>query len=195
VAESGEGKNYFGWIRRLTNLLGLVLVDKPLEMIDELISWGRTPPPVVADAGYGESTALRLALTDCDIPYVVAVRATLSAHRARAVPVQPPRTVNRGRPPAPAYPDPPTSLKKLAIAAGADAAGTITWRDGTKASPANPAAAMSSQSLTLRIRPANRDIPRAPDASLPECRLIAQWPPVQQNPPITGSPVRPPTPL
>jgi SRSO17 transposase len=28
----------------------------------------------------------------------------------------------------------------------------------------------------LRIRPANRDIPRAPDGSLPECWLIAQWP-------------------
>lgn len=147
-----------------------------LEMIDELISWGRTAAPVVADAGYGESTALRLALTDRDIPYVVAVRATVSAHSGHATVVGLPRTGRRGRPPVPAYPDPPASLKELALAAGAAAARTITWRDGTKASPTNPAAAMSSQFLTLRIRPANRDIPRAPDGSLPECWLIAQWP-------------------
>jgi SRSO17 transposase len=81
----------------------------------------------------------------------------------------------RGRPPAPAYPDPPTSLKELALAAGQDTALTLTWRDGTKASPANPAAAMSSQFLALRVRPANRVIPRGTDGTLPECWLIAQW--------------------
>ena len=30
--------------------------------------------------------------------------------------------------------------------------------------------------------PANRDIPRAPDATLPECWLIAQWPPGASEP-------------
>jgi hypothetical protein len=29
------------------------------EMIDELIEWGRTPPPVVADAGYTASGSRR----------------------------------------------------------------------------------------------------------------------------------------
>ncbi|EHB43993.1 hypothetical protein MycrhDRAFT_7012, partial [Mycolicibacterium rhodesiae JS60] len=42
-----------------------------LEMIDELIGWGRTPPVVTADAGYGETTAFRQGLTDRKIGYVV----------------------------------------------------------------------------------------------------------------------------
>jgi SRSO17 transposase len=89
-----------------------------LEMIDELIAWGPTPAPVIADAGYGDATALRLALTERDIPYVVAVKAAVSAHPGRATPAQPPRTGARGRPPVPAYPDSPVSLKELALAAG-----------------------------------------------------------------------------
>jgi hypothetical protein len=32
-------------------------------MLDELAGWGLVPPLVVADAGYGEATALRLELT------------------------------------------------------------------------------------------------------------------------------------
>jgi len=146
-----------------------------LEMIDELLSWGRTPPPVIADAGYGDATAFRLALTERDIPYVVAVKAATSAHPGTAIPVTAPRAGDRGRFPAPAYPDPPTSLKDLALAAGRGAATTVTWREGTKTTPANPTGTMRSQFLTLRVRPANRDIPRDDDGALPECWLIAQW--------------------
>lgn len=35
-----------------------------LAMIDELISWGLTPPVIVTDAGYGENGLFRTALTD-----------------------------------------------------------------------------------------------------------------------------------
>ena len=35
-----------------------------LEMIDELIEWGRTPAVATADAGYGDTTAFRQGLTD-----------------------------------------------------------------------------------------------------------------------------------
>ncbi len=62
------------------------------------------------------------------------------------------------------------------LAAGADAAATVTWRDGTKTRPANPTAVMSSQFLVLRLRPANRNIPRNDDGSLTQRWLIAQWP-------------------
>ena len=37
----------------------------------------------------------------------------------------------------------------------------MTWRQGTKATKGNPAAAMTSHFLAIRVRPANRDIPRA----------------------------------
>ena len=35
---------------------------------------------------------------------------------------------------------------------------------------------MASRFVTLRVRPANRDIPRAADGTLPECWLLAEWP-------------------
>ncbi|MFI9408661.1 hypothetical protein ACIG83_02385 [Nocardia gamkensis] len=35
---------------------------------------------------------------------------------------------------------------------------------------------MRSRFLALRVRPANRNITRASDGSLPECRLLAEWP-------------------
>ena len=86
------------------------------------------------------------------------------------------RSRDRGRHPAPAYPDPPASLKDLALATGQAATRTVTWREGTKTSPANPTGAMTSEFLALRIRPANRDIPRAHDGTLPDCWLITEWP-------------------
>jgi DDE superfamily endonuclease len=57
-----------------------------LEMIDELIGWGRTPPVLTADAGYGDTTALRQGLTDREIGYVVAVKGATSAHPGGATP-------------------------------------------------------------------------------------------------------------
>lgn len=41
---------------------------------------------------------------------------------------------------------------------------------------------MTSRCLALRVRPARRNIPRGTDGSLPECRLIAEWPPGQAEP-------------
>lgn len=57
-----------------------------LEMIDELIGWGRTPPVLTADAGYGDTTAFRQGLTDREIGYVVAVKGATSAYPGDAVP-------------------------------------------------------------------------------------------------------------
>lgn len=147
-----------------------------LAMIDELIDWGRTPPPVVADAGYGDTTAFRQGLTERDIPYVVAVKAATSAHPGDAVPATAPRSGRRGRPPTPRYPDKPSNLQALAVAAGPAAARGVTWREGTRVDADNPTAAMSSRFLALRVRPANHDIPRDEDGALPEVWLLAEWP-------------------
>jgi len=39
-----------------------------------------------------------------------------------------------------------------------------------------------SHFLAIRGRPANRDIPRAADDSLPDCWLLAEWPPGTDEP-------------
>ena len=58
----------------------------------------------------------------------------------------------------------------------------MTWRQGTKTTRANPDAAMTSHFAAIRVRPANRRIPRAADGSLPECWLLAEWPPHADEP-------------
>ncbi len=68
-----------------------------LEMIDELAAWDHKPPVLVGDAGYGNATAFRRGLTEREIPYVLAVQATTTAHPGDAVPTTP----SRRRRPAP----------------------------------------------------------------------------------------------
>jgi SRSO17 transposase len=157
-----------------------------LEMTDEMTApggWGvaeqvtaagGAQPVVVADAGYGDNTAFRRELQTRGWQYVLAVKGTASAYAHDAVP----ETMSyggRGRPSAPRYRAAPLSLRQLAIAHAADIQ-QITWRQGTRATKGNPTAAMTSCFLAIRVRPANRDIPRAGDGSLPDCWLLAEWP-------------------
>lgn len=132
--------------------------------------------PVVADTGYGDATGFREGPTTRGLTYAVAVKATTTAHPGDATPERPPYC-GQGRPPASAYPQPHTTLRALALAAGQTATRTVTWRQGGKATKRNPNAEMRSRFLALRVRSANRHIRRAADGSLPECRLRVQWPP------------------
>lgn len=152
-----------------------------LDMLDEIESWGLPDRPVVSDAGYGDITAFRQGLTERGRTYVVAVKPTTSAYPADATP----ETVTysgRGRRPAPRYRADPADLKTLALAAGRPALRSVTWRHGTRTTPTNPTAKMRSRFLALRVRPANRDIPRGGDGSLPECWLLVEWPPGEPEP-------------
>ena len=111
-------------------------------------------------------TAFRLALTERGIDYVVAVKGATSAYPGDAVPETTVHT-GRGRPPTPRYPGPAASCKDLVRAAGRKALRTVTWRHGSKTDPTNPTAAMRSRFAAMRVRPANRDIPRTEDGTLP----------------------------
>jgi SRSO17 transposase len=153
-----------------------------LDMLDEMIGeWGLPKLPVASDSGYGDATLFRLGLAERGLCYVVQVDPTATAHPVDAVPVTPDYS-GRGRPPHPAYPDPPMTFKDLVVAASRATARQVTWRHGSRATAGNPTAAMRSHFLRLRIRPANRDIPRNADGSLPECWLIAEWPPGAAEP-------------
>jgi hypothetical protein len=66
--------------------------------------------------------------------------------------------------------------------AGRSAERFVVWRHGSRKSADNPTAVMRSRFLALRVRPANRNIPRNPDGSLPECRLPAEWPTGEPEP-------------
>jgi SRSO17 transposase len=158
-----------------------------LDMLDEVFGepagggWGLPARPVVGDAGYGDATEFRLGLAARGLSYVVAVKGTTSAYPVDAVPTAPAYR-GRGRPPTPRYRDEPTSLVGLAVAAGRRSLHQVTWRHGSRMNARNPTAAMRSRFIALRVRPANRDIPRNPDGSLDECWLIAEWPPGASRP-------------
>jgi SRSO17 transposase len=152
-----------------------------LDMLDEQASRGHLPPVLVADAGYGDSAEFRLGLTERKVPYVVAVKHTTSAHPGDATPVRPVYS-GRGRPPTPRYDSEAPSVRELALSAGRVALRQVTWRHGSKKTKGNPTATMRSRFLAIRIRPASRHIPRAEDGSLPECWLLAEWPPGEPEP-------------
>jgi len=52
-----------------------------LDMIDELIGWGLTPPVVLGDGAYGDNTELRTGLEEREIEYVLDVKGATSAYR------------------------------------------------------------------------------------------------------------------
>jgi SRSO17 transposase len=163
-----------------------------LEMIDDMTGpagWGvldlvaaagGARPVVVADAGYGEGPDFRLELEARGWRYVIAVKGSLSARPCDAVPAAWPYG-GMGRPSVPRYRTAPASLRQLAIG-HADQVRQVTWRQGTKAAKGNPAAAMTSHFIAIRVRPASRRIPRAADGSLPDCWRLAEWPPEAEEP-------------
>nr|BFE31607.1 IS701-like element ISBj6 family transposase [Actinomadura rugatobispora]BFE31739.1 IS701-like element ISBj6 family transposase [Actinomadura rugatobispora]BFE34123.1 IS701-like element ISBj6 family transposase [Actinomadura rugatobispora]BFE36057.1 IS701-like element ISBj6 family transposase [Actinomadura rugatobispora]BFE36526.1 IS701-like element ISBj6 family transposase [Actinomadura rugatobispora] len=152
-----------------------------LDMIDELAAWGHMPPLVVGDAGYGDNTTFRLGLTERGIGYVMAVKAATSAYDGDAVPVTP-AYCGRGRPPGPRYAGDASNLRDLVLAAGRASLRRVTWRQGTRKTAANPTAKLRSRFTAIRVRPANRDIPKAADGSVPACWLLAEWPPGEPEP-------------
>jgi SRSO17 transposase len=163
-----------------------------LEMIDEMAGpdgWGLLEritaagggrPVVAADAGYGDNALFRGELAARDWRYVLAVKGTVSARPHDAAPA----TMaygGMGRPSVPRYRTAPLSLRQLAIA-HAGQIQPVTWRQGTRATAGNPDAAMTSDFVAIRVRPASRHLPRAADGSLPECWLLAEWPPQASEP-------------
>jgi SRSO17 transposase len=73
-----------------------------LDMVDELIGWGRRPPLIVADSGYGDNAEFRHEVQQRGLAYVVQVSGDLNAYPLTARRT----TVARGRigrPPVPRY--------------------------------------------------------------------------------------------
>lgn len=132
-----------------------------LEMLDELASWGHRPPLICADAGYGDASPFRTGLSERSIPYVVAVKSTTSVYPANAVPELMNYTGRGPRPHTARYQHAPSSVKETV--GDRESFTEVTWRHGTKTSPSNPLAAMTSRFTACGRRtgtsPATRTVP------------------------------------
>jgi len=144
-----------------------------LDILDRLLEWGLERRVVQADGGYGDITAFRVGLDERGLQYVVQVKGSTSAQPGDAAPVTPAYR-GRGRPPRARYPEAPSSLRALVLAAGPDAARPVTWREGDRGP-------LTGRFVALRVRPAN-DAQRDDDGVLPERWLLAEWPAGKDEP-------------
>jgi SRSO17 transposase len=146
-----------------------------LDMIDELIGWGRRPPLIVADCGYGDAAQLRHGLAARGLTYVVQVSGRLTAYPAEMARTAP-QYCGVGPYPQPRYQDPAPTLTDLLTAAGPAATRRVSWRPGSR-QRAGRRLPMSSRFVFTRVRPAGRFLlttHRGQD--LPEAWLLAEWP-------------------
>ena len=131
---------------------------------------------VLADAGYGNETALREALSGMELEYCVGVQSVTTVWAAGTGPL-PPKAMKRiGRPPTRWRRGPgasPVSVKTLAESLKARRLRTVQWREGTNAK-------LSSRFAALRVRAAHRD--EGKNTLREEQWLLIEWPAENSEP-------------
>jgi len=147
-----------------------------LEEIDALLAEDLPPAPVVADAGYGNGTEFRDAVTERGLSYVVGIKRQTTVWPPGMAPLPPKPWSGRGRPPVRVRRGDhhkPTSVRTLAMALPSRAWKTVRWREGTRGS-------MSSRFAAARVRPAHRDELRTEPR--PVEWLLMEWPAHEAEP-------------
>lgn len=158
---------------------GVVFKTKPeiaLEQITAAHDAGVARGVVLADAGYGNDTKFRAAVSGLDLEYVMGVLGSTSLWPPGQEPLAPKPRSGRGRPSSRLRRDQehqPVSAKDLAIGLKPRAWKNITWRDGTNTPLAGRFAA-------VRVGPAHRDQKLA--APRPREWLLIEWPKGEAEP-------------
>lgn len=141
-----------------------------LEALDDMLEEELPRAPVVADAGYGDTTAFREGITARGLSYVCGVKGETTVWPPGEGPLPPRRGRKRGRPATRvrrSATHQPVAIADLVRTIPAREWRTVQWREGTRGT-------MRSRFARLRVRPAHRDHlrhePRPPEW------LLAQWP-------------------
>lgn len=132
---------------------------------------------VLADAGYGNGTPFRTALTQLGLSYMVGIESSTTVWEPGQQPLPaPPRKPGRGATPKRLRRNAdhqPISAKQLALGLPSSAWKDIAWRPGSQE-------ALRSRFAAVRVRPAHRDekrtVPRA------EEWLLIEWPKKESEP-------------
>jgi SRSO17 transposase len=141
-----------------------------LEQIKTARAAGLPEGVVLMDAGYGNDTELRAAITALAISYVAGITGTTTVWPPGSAPLPPQTRSGRGRPQRRLQRDPehqPISAKALALSLPKEAWQTVAWREGS-------AERLSSRFARQRVRPAHRDT----ELSQPRAEewLLIEWP-------------------
>lgn len=132
---------------------------------------------VLADAGYGNSTPFRHAITELGLQYVAGVESSTTVWQPGQQPLPaPPRKPGRGAAPKRlqrSADHQPLSAKRLACSLPASAWREIGWRPGSQAT-------LRSRFAAVRVRPAHRDYKRTEPH--PEEWLLIEWPKKESEP-------------
>jgi len=132
---------------------------------------------VLMDAGYGNHSELRAALTALDLSYVAGILSNTTVWPPGTGPLPPkPCVPGRGRPTKQLRRDAkhrPIKVKNLALSLPAKAWRTITWREGSNVP-------LKSRFARVRIRIARRDFNRS--EPWPEEWLLIEWPEGEAEP-------------
>ena len=132
---------------------------------------------VLADAGYGNSTPFRHAVTELGLQYVVGVESSTTVWEPGQQPLPaPPRKPGRGAASKRlrrSADHQPLSAKQLAFSLPASAWKEIGWRPGSRES-------LRSRLAAVRVRPAHRDYKRT--EPYPEEWLLIEWPKKESEP-------------
>lgn len=147
-----------------------------LEQITAACEAGVTRGVVLADAGYGNDTKFRTAVSALDLEYVMGVLGSISLWAPGQEPLAPKPKGGRGRPGSRLRRDQvhqPVSAKDLAMSLKPRAWKTLTWRDGTNAP-------LTGRFAAVRVRPAHRD--QKLSEPRPREWLLIEWPKGEAEP-------------
>ena len=149
-----------------------IAVNQIKQAIDDGVPQGI----VLADAGYGNDTAFRTALTEVGLAYAVGVQGSTAVWAPGTAPLPKKVWPGKGRPTTRLQRDDatkPISAKALAQTLPRKAWKTVEWREGTKG-------VLTSRFAALRVRPSHRDIFRAEPHA--EEWLLIEWPEGDKEP-------------
>src|SRR5205814_6793788 len=147
-----------------------------LEQIKAARAAGLPEGVVLMDAGYGNDTELRTAITALGISYVAGIVATTTVCPPGEAPLLPQTRSGRGRPQTRLQRDSehqPISAKAVALSVPKEAWQKVAWREGS-------AERLSSRFARQRVRPAHRDA----ELSQPRAEewLLVEWPEHETEP-------------
>jgi len=147
-----------------------------LEQIKAARAAGLPEGIVLMDAGYGNDTELRTAITALGMSYVAGILTTTTVWPPGTAPLLPQTRSGRGRPQVRLQRDSehqPISAKALALSLPKEAWLTVAWREGS-------AERLSSRFARQRIRAAHRDT----ELSQPRAEewLLIEWPEDETEP-------------